>query len=276
MAHSFIQSFDDEEEAFRAYANTFPEETALLIDTYDTITGAQHAARVGQALQQRGYRLRGVRLDSGDLLILSQQTRKILDAAGLTNTRIYASGGLNEYEVARLVAAGAPIDVFGVGTDMGVSSDAPSLDMAYKLVEYAGHPRLKLSSKKVSVLGKKQVFRIMDADGQYARDLLGLREETLDDVARAADVSVGRVTPLLEKVMENGRLLHPLPLLDESRGLFQTDFARLPEIYKALHAPALYPVSLTPTLAQFQNEAVAQLCARYGLMIPSAPMPERR
>lgn len=276
MAHSFIQSFDDEEEAFRAYAETFPDETALLIDTYDTITGAQHAARVGQALQQRGARLRGVRLDSGDLLTLSQQTRKILDAAGLADTRIYASGGLNEHEVARLVAAGAPIDVFGVGTDMGVSSDAPALDMAYKLVEYAGRPRLKLSSKKVSLLGKKQVFRTMDADGQYARDFLGLREESLDGVARAAEVSVGRVTPLLEKVMENGRLLHPLPSLDESRELFLTDFARLPEVYKALHTPAQYPVSLTTTLARFQDEAVAQLRARYGLTTSSAPVQEGR
>lgn len=276
MAHSFIQSFEDEEEAFRAYIDTFPDETALLIDTYDTITGARHAARVGQSLQQRGYRLRGVRLDSGDLLALSQQTRKILDAAGLADTRIYASGGLNEHEVARLVDAGAPIDVFGVGTDMGVSGDAPSLDMAYKLVEYAGRPRLKLSSKKVSLLGKKQVIRVMDADDQYARDFLGLREEVLDEVARAAEIPLGRVTPLLEKVMENGHLLHPLPLLDKSRELFLTDFARLPEAYKALHAPIPYPVGLTPTLARFQDEAVAQLRARYGVTAPSTPVQDGR
>ncbi len=271
MAHSFIQSFDDEEAAFRAYAATFPDETALLIDTYDTLTGAQRAARVGQALQQRGHRLRGVRLDSGDLLMLSQQTRKILDAAGLAYTRIYASGGLTEHEVARLVTAGAPIDVFGVGTDMGVSGDAPALDMAYKLVEYAGRPRLKLSSKKVSLLGKKQAFRIMEADGQYARDCLGLREESVDEVARAAAVPLERVTPLLEKVMENGRRLRPLPSLDESRALFRADFAGLTEVHKALRAPALYPVSLTPTLARFQDEAVARLRTRYGLGTPSAP-----
>jgi nicotinate phosphoribosyltransferase len=274
MAHSFIQSFDDEEEAFRAYAETFPAETALLIDTYDTLTGAQRAARVGQALQQGGSRLRGVRLDSGDLLTLSQQTRQILDAAGLTDTRIYASGGLNEYEVARLVAAGAPIDVFGVGTDMGVSGDAPALDMAYKLVEYAGRPRLKLSSKKVSLLGKKQEFRIVEAGGQYARDFLGLREESLDEVARAAGVPLGRVTPLLEKLMENGRRLHLLPSLEEGRRLFLTDFARLPKEYKALRTPALYPVHLTPTLGRFQEEAVAQLRTRYGFKTPAAPAQE--
>jgi nicotinate phosphoribosyltransferase len=262
MAHSFIQSFDDEEAAFRAYAETFPAETALLIDTYDTIAGARTAARVGQTLRQRGYQLRAVRLDSGDLLTLSRATREILDAAGLTDTRIYASGGLNEHEVARLVTAGAPIDVFGVGTDMGVSGDAPSLDMAYKLVEYAGTPRLKLSSKKVSFLGKKQVFRITDENGRYVRDLLGLREE--QGVAVAGEKPPTQIQPLLEQVMAQGRLSHPLPPLHESRALFLQDFANLPEACKALHAPEPYPVSLTAQLERFQNETVAHLRARYS------------
>jgi nicotinate phosphoribosyltransferase len=194
MAHSFVQSFDDEEQAFGAYAETFPDETALLIDTYDTISGARHAARVGQVLRQSGHRLQAVRLDSGDLLTLSRATREILDAAGLTDTRIYASGSLNEHEVARLVTAGAPIDVFGVGTDMGVSRDAPSLDIAYKLVEYDGKPRLKLSSQKVSLLGKKQVFRVLDEDGHDKQDLLGLREEHQSDVG--VEVPPARVLPL--------------------------------------------------------------------------------
>jgi nicotinate phosphoribosyltransferase len=262
MAHSFIQSFDDEEAAFRAYAETFPAETALLIDTYDTIAGARNAARVGQTLRQSGHQLRAVRLDSGDLLALSRATREILDAAGLVDTRIYASGGLNEHEVARLVTAGAPIDVFGVGTDMGVSGDAPSLDMAYKLVEYAGTPRLKLSSKKVSFLGKKQVFRILDEAGQYVRDLLGLREEQREEVA--SGVPLARVKPQLEQIMAEGRLLHPLPSLHESRTLFLQGFANLPETCKALRAPGSYPVSLTPKLERFQNETVARLRARYS------------
>jgi nicotinate phosphoribosyltransferase len=262
MAHSFIQSFDDEEEAFAAYAETFPDETALLIDTYDTVAGARHAARVGQVLRQSGHRLRAVRLDSGDLLALSRATRAILDTAGLVDTHIYASGGLNEHEVARLVTAGAPIDVFGIGTDMGVSGDAPSLDMAYKLVEYAGKPRLKLSSKKVSFLGKKQVFRVLDEDGRDKRDLLGLREERRDNVGTEAPPT--RVLPLLEHVMQEGRLLHPLPSLSESHVLFLEEFAKLPEAYKTLHAPAPYLVDLTPTLARFQNETVASLRARYG------------
>jgi len=263
MAHSFIQSFDDEEAAFTAYAETFPEDTALLIDTYDTLAGAQRAARVGQLLQQQGHQLRGVRLDSGDLLTLSQQTRQILDAAGLHDTRVYASGGLNEHEVSRLVGAGAPIDIFGVGTDMGVSSDAPSLDMAYKLVEYAGGPRLKLSSKKVSLLGKKQIFRCINDDGQYEYDLIGFREEHCDNLTNAK-VPQTQISALLEKVMENGRLLSPLPSLEESRCTFFGDFAQLPERYKALPAPPSYPVRLTPLLAWFQEETVARLRARYA------------
>jgi nicotinate phosphoribosyltransferase len=262
MAHSFIQSFDDEEEAFRAYAETFPDETALLIDTYDTLAGARRAARVGQALQARGHQLRGVRLDSGDLLSLSRATREILDAAGLQNVRIYASGGLNEDKIAHLVAHGAPIDVFGVGTDMGVSGDAPSLDIAYKLVEYAGRPRLKLSSEKETYLGKKQVFRVVAENGLDERDLLGLREEGSGEVA--PEVPAGRVTPLLQPVMAHGRLLSPLPTLQESRALFLADFAALPEAMKALQAPVPYPVTLTPTLARFQDETVAQLHARFG------------
>jgi nicotinate phosphoribosyltransferase len=239
-----------------------------LIDTYDTIAGAHHAARVGQTLLQHGHRLCGVRLDSGDLLALSKETRAILDAAGLTFTRIYASGGLNEHEVARLVAAGAPIDVFGVGTDMGVSGDAPSLDMAYKLVEYDGRPRLKLSTKKVSLLGQKQVFRITAGNGKYERDFIGLREQSLAEIAQAAQVPQAQITPRLENIMTDGRLVRPLPSLQESRALFLDEFAHFPEESKALHSPATYPVHLTPMLAQFQDEAVKQLRARYGTSIP--------
>ena len=259
MAHSFIESFDDEETAFAAYAETFPADTALLLDTYDTVTGARRAARVGQTLLQRGYQLRGVRLDSGDLLTLSQATRKILDEAGLPFTRIYASGGLTEHTVERLVRAGAPIDVFGVGTDMGVSTDAPSLDMAYKLVEYDGRPRLKLSTDKVSLVGRKQVFRLHAPDGTYARDVIGLREETADSVADEAGVATDRVVPLLQPVMSHGRVSHPLPPLHESRARFLADFAHLPPVTRALHPTAPYSVTLTKMLTQCQQETMAQL-----------------
>ena len=259
MAHSFIESFDDEETAFAAYAATFPDDTALLIDTYDTVNGARRAARVGQALLRRGHRLRGVRLDSGDLIALSQATRKILDDAGLSFTRIYASGGLNEHQIERLVRAGAPIDVFGVGTDMGVSHDAPSLDMAYKLVEYDGRPRLKLSADKISLVGKKQIFRTQDTSGTYERDLIGLREESVDAVAHEAGVATERIAPLLRPVMTQGRVLQPLPTLLDSRARFLTDFTHLPPAIRTLRPEVPYSVNLTGTLSQMQQETVAQV-----------------
>lgn len=266
MAHSFIESFDNEETAFAAYAETFPENTALLIDTYDTVSGARRAARVGQTLLQRGYHLRGVRLDSGDLLTLSQATRKILDDAGLSFTRIYASGGLNEHKVEQLVSAGAPIDVFGIGTDMGVSHDAPSLDMAYKLVEYGGRPRLKLSTDKVSLVGRKQVFRTHAPDGTYARDVIGLREESAESVAHEAGVATDRVVPLLQQVMTHGRVVPLLPTLHESRTRFLADFTHLPPVTRALHPNTPYSVTLTNTLTKFQQETMAQLRVRYERM----------
>lgn len=267
MAHSFIESFADEEAAFTAYAETFPEDTALLIDTYDTLTGAQRAARVGQRLCQQGHHLRGVRLDSGDLLALSKKTRTILDAANLTASLIYASGGLNEHKIAALVAAGAPIDVFGVGTDMGVSGDAPSLDMAYKLVEYAGEPRLKLSSKKVSLLGKKQIFRVADEAGCWQRDVVGLREE--DRTEAVPDAPSGGVESLLLPVMKEGRVLPPQPSLQESRTFFLRGLGKLPEQYKALDGPPRYPVALTTKLETFQQHAVTRLRAQYA-SLPAA------
>jgi nicotinate phosphoribosyltransferase len=245
-----------------AYAATFPDDTALLIDTYDTVAGARRAAQVGQYLQQQGRQLRGVRLDSGDLLTLSQETRAILDAAGLTATRIYASGGLNEEKVARLVAAGAPIDLFGVGTDMGVSGDAPSLDMAYKLVEYAGKPRLKLSTKKVSLLGKKQVFRVTDENGCYERDIIAMRDERPEEVAPT--VSPQRLLPLLTQVMAGGKRLQVQPSLRESRQRFLAEFAKFPEACKQLQTPERYPVTLSPALSRFQEQTSARLRARYG------------
>lgn len=268
MAHSFVESFDDEEAAFAAYAETFPDDTALLIDTYDTLAGARRAVHIGQQLHKRGHRLRGVRLDSGDLLALSRATRALLDAAGLTDVRIYASGGLNEQKVAHLLAGGAPIDVFGVGTDMGVSTDAPSLDMAYKLVEYAGTPRLKLSAKKVSLLGRKQIFRVMDTAGHYERDILALREEHLQDVA--PEVPPERIFPLLTHAMAEGKRLPPHPSLPESRALFLAEFAKLPASHQRLQEPERYPVTLSSQLAHFQDRAIAQLQTRYGSSAPSA------
>jgi nicotinate phosphoribosyltransferase len=262
MAHSFVESFDDEIDAFRAFARMFPGNSTLLVDTYDTLSGVRKAAIVGAEMAARGQRLSAVRLDSGDLFALSQATRAILDVAGLPETRIFASGGLNEYKVADLVARGAPIDAFGVGTDMGVSGDAPWLDCAYKLVEYAGRPRLKLSSKKVTLVGRKQVWRAVDAAGGLREDCVALREENAGAIAAQLDVALASVQPRLCAVMRGGVVSAALPSLDVIRGRFREEFRTLPEAYKALRQPAQYPVRISAALRRAQDAAAAAVRAR--------------
>jgi len=158
MAHSFITSFKKEIDAFRAFSKIFPQNTVLLIDTYDTIIGAHKAAIIGKELLYQGKKLKGVRLDSGDMAPLSKEVRQVFKEAGLNNVMIFASGGFDEYKIAKVLEQGAEIDAFGVGTKMGVSADAPYTDIAYKLVEYDGRPVLKLSMGKKTLVGQKQAF----------------------------------------------------------------------------------------------------------------------
>ena len=162
MAHSFIQSFDDEMDAFRSFARVYPS-TVLLVDTYDPIAGVKKVVALAKELGD-AFKVRGVRIDSGDLTALSKAARRILDEAGLPQVQIVASGGLDEYVILDLVAAGAPIDVFGVGTDLAVSGDAPALDIVYKLTEFGGEGRVKLSVGKRSLPGRKQIFRNYEHD----------------------------------------------------------------------------------------------------------------
>jgi nicotinate phosphoribosyltransferase len=171
MAHSFVLSFRDERDAFRAYARSFPQHAVLLIDTYDTIDGARRAAEVAQELAGEGVRVSAVRLDSGDLGRLAVEVRAVLDEAGLVDVGILASGDLDEHRIADLLAAGSPIDSFGVGTQLGTSGDAPSLGAVYKLVDDALGPRMKLAEGKVTLPGRKQVWRFAD------HDVLALHDE---------------------------------------------------------------------------------------------------
>jgi nicotinate phosphoribosyltransferase len=218
MAHSYVESFPTEADAFRTFARDFPKRTTFLVDTYDTLNGVRTAVQVIRELGLQGAL--GIRLDSGDLLQLSRGSRAILDEAGLPQVRIFASGGLDELELHRLVRAGAPIDAFGVGTRVGVSADAPTLDSAYKLVEYDGRPMMKLSSQKTTAPGRKQVFRGPDGD------TIGLREESLPGHE-----------PLLVPVMAGGERTGPHRTLDTSRALFRMDLERLPERCKAIEQP---------------------------------------
>jgi nicotinate phosphoribosyltransferase len=219
MAHSYIESFPSEADAFRAFAEDFPERTTFLVDTYDTANGVRTAIEV---IRELGLTENlAVRLDSGDLDALSREARRTLDDAGLAQVQIFASGGLDEHDLHRLVEAGAPIDAFGIGTRLGVSADAPFLDSVYKLVEYDGRPVLKLSAKKATEPGRKQVFRGPEGD------VIGLRDEPPPDGAE----------PLLIPVMLGGERVGPPRTLETARHLFESDLVRVPEPAKRTDAP---------------------------------------
>jgi nicotinate phosphoribosyltransferase len=242
MAHSFVQAFEDEATAFAAYAEIFPENSVFLIDTYDTLLGAEIAAQVGRRMKREGRRLAGVRLDSGDMAQLSREVRNILDAAGLPDVKIYASGGFDEWKVARSIAAGARIDAFGVGTALGVSADAPYLDIVYKLVRYGDRPVRKYSSGKATLAGEKQVFRSTDAEGRWREDIIGMRREERKGAR-----------PLLASVMEDGTRREDRHSLSEIRERFREEFIRLPNRYKAIDRRVVYPVRISEELARLQQ-----------------------
>lgn len=223
MAHSYVLSFPSEAEAYRAFARAFPERSTLLIDTYDTVEGARIAAQVASELAPEGVRVQAVRLDSGDLLALSREVRAVLDEAGHPEIRIFASGDLDEYAIARLVRAGAPIDAFGVGTRLGTSADAPSLPVVYKLVEDLAGAKAKRAPGKGSLPGRKQVHRRIGPDGEID-DLLALADEPPPPGTR----------PLLVQMLSGGRRVAPAPSLDEVRARCAAAVAALPARLKTL------------------------------------------
>jgi nicotinate phosphoribosyltransferase len=246
MAHSYVEAFGDERAAFRAFATDFPDRPVFLVDTYDTVAGVHNAVAVTAELHPAGPV--GIRLDSGDLAALAKQGRAILDAAGLTDARVIASGGLDEDSIAALVARGAPIDAYGVGTRMGVSGDAPSLDSAYKLVAYADRPVLKLSPGKATLPGAKQVYR---APSAAEGDVIALRDEP---------APAGR-EPLLVPVMRAGRRLEPADPAGEvlaARRRFYTDLARLPAPARRLDDPEPLVARPSPRLAELRDRLVAE------------------
>ncbi len=242
MAHSFVMAFDDEVSAFLAYSKTFPMNSVFLIDTYDTLKGARNAVKVAKEMEKKGASLVGVRLDSGDMADLSIKVRKIFDDAGLPHIKIFASSGFDEYKITDVISKGAKIDSFGVGTKLGVSADAPYLDIVYKMVRFKDNDVRKLSPDKATLAGKKQVFRKYDAKGQFQEDIIGIREEHMDYAIL-----------LLEKVMEYGKCLRPHPPLEIIRTQFSENFELLPETYKSLDHQQPYPVSLSKRLSDIQE-----------------------
>ena len=236
MAHSFIQAHESELSAFEDFARSHPHANTLLIDTYDTEAAARGLVPLARKLAADGIAIQAVRIDSGDLGKHAADVRAILDAGGLRDVRIFVSGNLDEYSVQALLAAGAPIDGFGVGTRMNTSNDCPYLECAYKLQEYAGEARRKRSEGKASWPGRKQVFRRFDADGWMTGDTLALENDDLPGV------------PLLECVMRGGKRTFPAPALTAIRDHARARMARIPTAWRRLETGTPYPVDVSPTL----------------------------
>ena len=262
MAHSFVQAYDDETAAFEAFARSRPENLVLLIDTYDTEEAAHKVVSLAPRLEATGITVRGVRLDSGDLIALSKSVRRILDDGGLSDVTIFASGGLDEDELVRMTEQRAPIDGFGIGTSLTTSFDVPALDCAYKLQEYAGLPRRKRSTGKATWPGRKQVWRNYGQDGRMCGDTLSVEEDS-----RSGE-------PLIQPVMKNGQRLHPRPTLVDIRARATRDLERLPERLRRLEAGTFYPVQVTERLVRLAAEVDQRLAHRRdATMSTSAPRP---
>jgi nicotinate phosphoribosyltransferase len=237
-AHSFTMAFGDELAAFHAYHKSFPDDTILLIDTYDTVQAARKVKEIGSSVK-------GVRIDSGDLLELSKQVRKALDEDKLESVKIIASGDLNEYKIEQLLAAGAPIDAFGVGTELVTSYDAPALGGVYKLVEATINGREVVTAKsspgKPSYPGRKQIYRFLQ-NGYYTHDKLCLANER--------HPSSG--LPLLQLYVQNGALKQELPSLDHIRKYTAEELRRLPDAYHDLSTFREYPVIFSDALKKLE------------------------
>jgi nicotinate phosphoribosyltransferase len=233
MAHAFVQAHDDEAAAFADFARADPAHVSLLLDTYDTEAAAEKVVALGRRLAREGISIRAVRLDSGDLAAHARRVRTILDRGGLGEVAIFASGNLEEDAVRDLLAGGAPIDGFGLGTLLDTSADAPYLDCAYKLEEYAGRARRKRSEGKATWPGRKQVLRRFGADGRMCEDVLTL-----------VDAPPEEGEPLLVPVLRGGRRVAPLPSLAAARTRAAAQLALLPEALRRLDDEVVYPVRI--------------------------------
>lgn len=251
MAHSFIQAHDDESVAFEHFARSRPKGVVLLIDTYDTERAAEKVAALARRLARDGIRIRGVRIDSGDLADHARRVRAILDGHGLTDIIIFASGGLDEDTLAAHTRDGVPIDGYGIGTSLTTASDAPALDCAYKIQEYDGVPRRKRSEGKATWPGRKQVWRRAAPEGCFAGDTLGLTTES-----HAGET-------LLRPVMRGGRRIAPLPGLAEIRAHAAEQLRRLPEPLRRLE-PMAYPVTVSAPLRRLAEDCDRRSAAADG------------
>jgi nicotinate phosphoribosyltransferase len=253
MAHAFVQAFEDESAAFEAFAHSRPENLVLLIDTYDTEAAARKVVALAPRLKAQGIHISGVRLDSGDLIALSRSVRAILDAGGLQDVVIFVSGGIDEPELVRMMRSGAPIDGIGIGTSLTTSSDVPALDCAYKLQEYAGIGRRKLSLGKATWPGRKQVWRRYGADGRMTGDTVSLESDRLEG------------DRLLELVMKEGKRVAPRTSLAASRAQAAAELKRLPEALRTLVAGTEYSVEVAKALKDYTGDVDRRLISRSSI-----------
>jgi len=258
MPHKFIQDRNSELQAFREYAESFPHNLILLVDTYDTLQGVRNACKVGHELRARGYNLKGVRLDSGDLLELSKESRKILDSEGFYDTKIFASSDLDEFVIQDLISKGAPIDGFGVGTKLITGANynpitkeggVSALDGIYKIAERLDEkgnpiPKIKISRDKITLPSRKQVYRYIK-DGKYVKDIITLWDETISEAQ-----------PLLVPIMLKGELVYDFPELKEIREHCHRQLSMLPEQYKRLRGSEVYPVEISPKLSKLTEALI--------------------
>ncbi len=250
MAHSYVEAFPSEKEAFKAWLKTWGTDTVLLVDTYDTLRGVRNAIEAVEELTGR-KELKGVRMDSGDMLSLSKEARRILDEAGFNATKIFVSSGLDEYVIEDYLNRGAQIDVFGVGSSLVTSDDAPKTDMVYKLVESEEDgrlvPRMKIAEgEKATLPGAKQVYRV-EKEGKYVKDMVGLCDEDLEGERR------------LIQVFKDGRLVYRLPRLDEIREKARMELEKLPEQHKRIRNPEPYPVGVSDKIMELGRQLVRKL-----------------
>jgi nicotinate phosphoribosyltransferase len=250
MAHSYIQAHDDEAVAFERFAHARPQDLVILLDTYNTEAAARKVMALAPRLKASGIVVRGVRLDSGDPIALSKSVRRILDDGGLTDVTIFASGGLEEDQLMAMAEADAPIDGFGIGTSLTTSSDAPALDCAYKLQEYAGQPRRKHSAGKETWPGRKQVWRRYDTHGRMAGDTISVENDDQPS------------EPLIHEVMQAGKRIGPARRLTAIRAYAESELERLPEPLRKLEPGEIYPVQVGEALIGLTAEFDRRLIER--------------
>jgi nicotinate phosphoribosyltransferase len=266
MAHSWVQSFEDELTAFRTYAKYYPEASILLVDTYNTLKqGIPNAIKVAKELEEKGHKLIGIRLDSGDLAYFARQSRKMLDEAGLEYVKIAASNQLDEYLIKSLLDQGAPIDLFGVGTKLVTAFDDPALDGVYKLSAINGSPTLKISEneEKITLPGSKKIIRYFNKDGSFYSDGVALESESEPDAIyhpfishRSTAVAHLESEELLQKVVNKGEVCIPIPSVQESADYARERLSKLNGEHKRFDNPHVYKVGLSKKLRELKIELI--------------------